>query len=97
MNEVPKKCPACDLVLLYGHIFDAFDMKDRYGPILRIHKDAEPKTAKAGYLGFDSMWRYDSAPDFYRCPRCGVDPIALARSSSSTANARDRGETMNNQ
>lgn len=82
MNEVPEKCPACDLVLLYGHIFDACSQKERYGPILGIHEDAESNTAKAGYLGISSMWLYDVSPGLYQCPRCGVDPIALAKNAS---------------
>lgn len=68
MTDVPRTCPSCGLVLLHGYIFDAWDEKQRFGPILGLDKDADPETAKAGYIGISSMWTYDVAPDLYRCP-----------------------------
>jgi hypothetical protein len=61
--------------LLSGAIFDAFDKRELYGPILGLEKGVDPGSATAGYVGLSSMWLYDSAPEFYRCPRCGTDPI----------------------
>jgi hypothetical protein len=75
-ERIPRQCPGCGLYLLYGHIFDACDKREEFGPILGIDENAEPKTAKAGYVGIGSMWLYDQAPDLYLCPRCHIDPIA---------------------
>lgn len=79
MIEVPDFCPNCGLVLLSGAIFDAAAEQARYGPILGLSDQAKPETAKAGYIGISSLWIYETSPEFYRCPRCGIDPIATAQ------------------
>lgn len=76
MNIVPKNCPSCGLALFFGAIMDAASERERYGPILGLDRDADAMTATAGYIGISSMWLYDVAPEFYKCPRCGIDPIA---------------------
>lgn len=79
MRAIPDECPSCGLVLLFGAILDAAGEKEKYGPILGIDKDAQPATAKAGYVGIGSIWMYDKAPELYRCPRYHNDPIVVER------------------
>ncbi len=72
MNErVLHKCPKCALVLLCGAILDAVKQESIYGPIIGLHKEADPKTAKAGYMGISSLY----TPDLYKCPRCGTNAV----------------------
>ncbi|HET6880152.1 MAG TPA: hypothetical protein VFI31_08355 [Pirellulales bacterium] len=82
MFEIPESCPNCDLALLCGAILDAAQKIEQYGPILGLHKGARPETAKAGYIGLGSLWMYKPGDKFYQCPRCGVDPIAVADRSA---------------
>lgn len=79
MTEIPRRCPSCGLILLKGAIFDAFDKKELYGPILGLHDNADMESAQAGYIGMSSMMLYDRAPEMYRCPRCGTDPVTGER------------------
>ena len=72
----PEECRGCGLLLFHGNIFDAAEQRSRWGPILGLHEDADPKTAKAGYVGVGSGWWYDFAPELYRCPKCGADPVS---------------------
>ena len=74
-SEFPDQCPACGLILLSGAIFDAAALEKEYGPILGLHKNVDPESALAGYVGLSSMWSYDLSPEFYRCPRCKKDPM----------------------
>lgn len=73
--EVLTKCPGCDLILLRGCISAAFDKEEQYGPILGLHKEAKPETAQAGYVGISSLYDPERWRAFYRCPRCGADPV----------------------
>ena len=85
--EIPRNCPSCGLVLLYGAIFDACAERERFGPILGLHKDANPLDAKAGYIGISSLWLYDQAPDLYRCARCKTLPVDTSKPASSPCQA----------
>lgn len=73
--DVQKQCPNCGLVLLCGAIFDAYAQNAQYGPILGLSKEATKETAKAGYIGISSLFLPDKFREFYRCPRCGADPV----------------------
>ena len=72
-KPTPKECRQCGLLLLSGAIFDTAAQRDIYGPILGVHKDADPITAKAGIIGMGSReeW-FATNPEFYACPRCGT-------------------------
>jgi hypothetical protein len=75
--RVSKTCPGCGLILLYGSLPSA-QLDDRHGPILGIHPEARPETARAGYVGISSLWTPEMWPEsrvFYRCPRCRTDPL----------------------
>ena len=61
-----------------GHTEAILERTAPDGKVLGIDSDADPRTAKAGYIGLCSMWVYDRAPELYRCPRCGNDPIATS-------------------
>jgi hypothetical protein len=54
--DVPDRCPVCGLILPRGHIFDAFDKAEEYGPILGLHPEARNETARAGYVGISSLY-----------------------------------------
>jgi hypothetical protein len=73
--EVLDKCPTCGLILLQGHIFDAFDQEKQFGPILGLHQEANKESAQAGYVGIGSLYDPEHLRLFYRCPRCGTDPV----------------------
>lgn len=73
--EVLDRCPSCDLILLRGCISDAFRQEERYGPILGLHKEARKESAQAGYVGISSWYDPERWRIFYRCPRCGADPV----------------------
>ena len=75
MADLHDKCPECGLIVLAFYIFDAAAKKDEYGPILGIHSDASPETAKAGYVGLSSADQTETYSDWYRCPRCGASVI----------------------
>lgn len=72
MAEILRKCQNCDLIILYGNIFDAFDkgVEKGYGPILGLHREADKEHASAGYVGLGSLDPTDSFTEMYRCPRC---------------------------
>ncbi len=74
-RPTPLECRQCGLLLLSGAIFDTAAQCDIYGPILGVHKEADPLTAKAGIIGMGSRveW-FDTDPEFYACPRCGTIP-----------------------
>jgi hypothetical protein len=73
--EVLDKCTACGLVLLHGCISAAFREEQRYGPILGLHREARKELARAGYVGISSWFDPGRWRIFYRCPRCGADPV----------------------
>jgi hypothetical protein len=73
--RIENPCPGCGLILLYGCLFDAMDRAQEYGPILGLHRDARPETAKAGCIGISSLWMAEICRELYRCPRCKTDPI----------------------
>ncbi len=73
--EVLDHCPACDLLLLHGCISAAFDQEEWYGPILGLHREALKESARAGYVGISSWYDPERWRVFYRCPRCGADPV----------------------
>ena len=74
-NQLADRCPNCDLVLLSGAIFDAAAKSEEYGEILGLSADLDPKNARAGYVGLNSMWLGDdpNSRHLYRCPRCQTD------------------------
>jgi len=73
--DVHEQCPGCGLVLLHGAIFDACARSAQHGPILGLNKEATKETATAGYVGISSLFSPDKFRAFYRCPRCGTDPV----------------------
>ncbi len=73
--EVPPNCPSCGLVLIHGASFDAMAQEEHHGPILGLHRGAQRETAQAGYIGVSSLYAPDRVREFYRCPRCGADPV----------------------
>ena len=75
MLDVADQCPGCGLILLHGAIFDAAAKADDYGPVLGLDRDADPNTARAGYVGLGSLFDPIGLRSMYRCPRCGVDTI----------------------
>src|SRR4051794_5666881 len=75
--RVSETCPGCGLILVCGSL-PAAQLEDRYGPILGVHPEARPETARAGYVGISSLWTPETWPEtriFYRCPRCRTDPL----------------------
>lgn len=86
--RLTNPCPGCGLILLCGAIFDAVAQEENYGPILGLHEAARPETAKAGYVGFSSLWAPETMRELYRCPRCRWDPLV------DVADADEKGERV---
>lgn len=81
--EVLNKCPSCGLILIHGCISGAFDLEEQYGPILGLHREATKEAAKAGYVGISSLFNPERWRIFYRCPRCGTDPVIEVATNSN--------------
>jgi hypothetical protein len=73
--KLSADCPGCGLILLSGHIFDVVDLEEKHGPILGLHRDATREEARAGYVGVGSFFDPVKWREFYRCPKCGADPL----------------------